>query len=42
MGMMNEGVLVQSRCAGALSVLSTEQEIDTLVDATRTVIQRIR
>ncbi len=42
MGMMNEGVLLQSRCAGALSVLSTEEEIDTLVDATRTVIQRIR
>ena len=42
MGMINEGVLLQSRCAGALSVLSTEQEIDTLVDATRTVVQRIR
>lgn len=41
-GMMNEGVLIQSRCAGALSVLSTEEEIDALVDATRTVIQRIR
>jgi glutamate-1-semialdehyde 2,1-aminomutase len=42
MGMINEGVLLQSRCAGALSILSTEQEIDTLVDATRTVVQRIR
>ena len=42
LGMMNEGVLLQSRCAGALNVLSTEQEVDTLVDATRTVVQRIR
>jgi glutamate-1-semialdehyde 2,1-aminomutase len=42
LGMMNEGVLLQSRCAGALSTLSTEEEIDALVDATRTVIQRIR
>ena len=42
LGMMNEGVLLQSTCAGALSVLSTEREVDALVDAARTVIQRVR
>ena len=41
-GLLNEGVLLQSHCFGALSTLTTETEIDTLVDATRRVVQRIR
>lgn len=41
-GMLNEGILLQTRCAGALSTLTTESDVDTLVDATRRVVQRIR
>ena len=41
-GMLNEGVLLQSGCAGSLNTLTTESEIDALVDATRRVVQRIR
>ena len=42
MGLLHERILLQASCAGALNVLTTEAEIDTLVDATRRVIQRIR
>jgi glutamate-1-semialdehyde 2,1-aminomutase len=42
MGLLNEGILLQTSCAGALNVLTTESEINTLVDATRRVIQRVR
>jgi glutamate-1-semialdehyde 2,1-aminomutase len=42
MGLLNEGVLLQTSCAGALNILTTEPEIDNLVDATRRVVQRIR
>ena len=42
MGLLNEGVLLQHKCAGALTTLSTESEIDALVDATRKVVQRIK
>ena len=41
-GLVNEGVLLQTRCAGALSTITTEAEVDTLADATRRVVQRIR
>ena len=41
-GLMNEGVLMFSKAAGALNSLTTDEEIDELVDATRRVLQRIR
>ena len=40
-GLLNEGILLQSGCGGALNTLTTEDEIDTLVDATRRVVQRV-
>ena len=40
-GLLNEGILLQEKCAGALSVLTTEEEVDTLVDAVRRVVQRV-
>ena len=43
MGLINEGLLLfPNKCAGALSTLTTESEVDTLVDATRRVVQRTR
>ena len=42
MGLLNEGVLLQESCAGSLNVLTTESEVDALVDATRRVMHRIR
>ena len=41
-GLLNEGILLQAGCGGSLSTLTTESEIDTLVDATRGVVQRVR
>ena len=41
-GLLNEGVMVQPRCGGALNTLTTSAEVDTLVNATRRVVQRIR
>ena len=41
-GLLNEGVLTQGATAGAMNSLTTDSEIDTLVDATRRVIQRVR
>ena len=41
-GLLNEGVLLQANCAGALNTLTTESDVDALVDATRRVAQRIR
>ncbi|MCI0439261.1 MAG: hypothetical protein L0177_09045 [Chloroflexi bacterium] len=41
-GFLNEGVLLQTGTAGALSALTTDDEIDTLVDATQRVVQRVR
>ena len=41
-GLLNEGVLLQTGAAGALNTLTTEEDVDTLVDATRRVVQRIR
>ena len=40
MGLLNEGVLLQTSCAGSLATLTTETDIDTLVDATRRVMER--
>ena len=41
-GMLNEGVLLMDRASGALNTLTTESDVDALVDTTRQVIQRIR
>ena len=41
-GLVNEGVMIQSSGDGALSTLTTEAEIDEFADAVRRVIQRIR
>ena len=41
-GLLNEGILMQTKAAGALCSLTTEGEIDALVDATRRVMLRIR
>ena len=41
-GLLNEGVLVQTKVAGALGIMTREQEVDTLVDAFRRVVARVR
>ncbi len=41
-GLLNEGVLTMGGGAGAINIKTTEAEVDTLVDATRKVIQRVR
>jgi glutamate-1-semialdehyde aminotransferase len=41
-GLLNEGILLQTTCAGALGVMTTEAEIDTLVDAVGRVVRRLR
>jgi glutamate-1-semialdehyde 2,1-aminomutase len=41
-GLLNEGILLQTTCAGALGVMTTDTEIDTLVDAVGRVIRRLR
>ena len=41
-GLLNEGVLIQAKAGGSLATLTTEADVDTLVDATRRVIQRTR
>ena len=40
--MLNEGVLLQVHGSGALSTLTTETEIDTLIEAYRNAVQRVR
>ena len=42
MGLLNEGVLLSSRAAGALTTVTTEAEVDELVDATRRVVERAK
>lgn len=42
MGLVNEGILVQGRCHGSLSALTTSDEVTALVDAARRVVQRIK
>ena len=39
-GLLNEGILLQHGCAGSLSTLTTESDVDTLVNAVRRVVQR--
>jgi glutamate-1-semialdehyde 2,1-aminomutase len=41
-GLLNEGVLLQTTCAGALGVMTTDKEIATLVEAARRVVLRVR
>ena len=41
LGLVNEDVLLQNRSAGALSTLTTESDVDKLVDATRRVVGRV-
>ena len=41
-GLLNEGVLLQTGLAGALGTMTREVEIDTLVDALRRVLARVR
>ncbi len=41
-GLLNEGVLLQTSCAGALGAMTTEAEIDALVEAVRRVVARLR
>ena len=41
-GMLNEGVLLQTACHGALNTLTTEAEVDELVDAIGRVVRRVR
>ncbi|MGH7357506.1 MAG: aspartate aminotransferase family protein [Candidatus Rokuibacteriota bacterium] len=41
-GLLNEGILLQTTCAGALGIMTGEKEIDTLVDAFAKVASRVR
>src|SRR5262245_6539183 len=41
-GLLNEGILLQTKCAGSLGVMSTAREVATLVDAVRAVILRVK
>ncbi len=41
-GLLNEGILMQTKAAGALCSLTTDSEVDALVDATRRVLLRAR
>jgi glutamate-1-semialdehyde 2,1-aminomutase len=41
-GLLNEGVLLQTGLAGALGTMTREIEIDTLVEALRRVLARVR
>jgi glutamate-1-semialdehyde 2,1-aminomutase len=41
-GLLNEGILVQTSCAGSLGIMTTEAEIDTLVAAFARVAARVR
>jgi glutamate-1-semialdehyde 2,1-aminomutase len=41
-GMLNEGILLQTSCAGSLGVMTGAAEIDTLVDAFARVAARVR
>ena len=41
-GLLNEGVLLQTGTAGAMNSLTTTDDIDSLVDATRRVVERVK
>ena len=40
--MINEGVLLNSACAGGLNILTSDEDVDALVNSTRKVIQRVK
>jgi glutamate-1-semialdehyde 2,1-aminomutase len=40
-GLLNEGILLQTSCAGSLGVMTTEAEIETLVDGFARVAARV-
>jgi glutamate-1-semialdehyde 2,1-aminomutase len=42
LGLLNEGILLQTSCAGALGTMTSEAEIDTLAEAVRRVVARVR
>ena len=41
-GLLNEGILLQTGAAGAMNSLTTAADVDSLVDATRQVVERVR
>src|SRR5262245_11912861 len=41
-GLLNEGILLQTKCAGSLGVMTTAKEVATLVDAVRAVVLRVK
>ena len=41
-GLLNEGILLQTGAAGAMNSLTATGDIDSLVDATRRVVERVR
>jgi glutamate-1-semialdehyde 2,1-aminomutase len=41
-GLLNEGILLQTSCAGSLGVMTTEAEVDALADAMGRVAARVR
>jgi glutamate-1-semialdehyde 2,1-aminomutase len=41
LGLLNEGVLLQATCAGSLGVMTTESEVDRLIDALGRVVARV-
>ena len=41
-GLLNEGILLQTSCAGSLGIMTTGAEIDTLVDTFARVAARVR
>ena len=42
LSLINSGILLQSQAAGSLNILSTELEIDILVNTTRDVLEKIK
>jgi glutamate-1-semialdehyde aminotransferase len=42
LGLVNEGVLLQIVSAGALSTVTTDQDNDAIVNAVRSVVERIK
>ena len=41
-GLLNEGILIQTGGAGALNTLTTDAEVDALVDGVRRVVARVQ
>jgi len=42
MGLLNEGILLQTSCGGSLGIMTTAAEIDTLVEGFARVAVRVR